>query len=91
MDLNITTSGKYLKFIRIERYYVLTDPSNSTFLSVYSRGPAHDVQIDKLGVYMKTHETKNGKPTWRNNQTGHSIFFHGENIKHQNEIKIYSL
>ena len=40
---------------------------------------------------MKTNETKNGKPTWTNNQTGHSIFFNGEKIEYQNKIKIYSL
>ena len=58
------------------------ETSNSSYLSVYSRGPAYDVQIDKLGVYKRTNETKNGKPTWRNNQTGHSIFYHGKKIKY---------
>ena len=53
---------------------------NPTSLSVYSRGPAFDVQIDKLGVYKITDETKNGKPTWRNNQTGISVYFHGNKI-----------
>ena len=56
---------------------IFLEISNSGYLSVYSRGPAHDFQIDKLGVYKRTNETKNGKPTWRKNQTGHSIFYHG--------------
>ena len=57
---------------------------NSSYLSVYSRGPAYDIQIYKLGVYKRTNETKNGKPTWRNNQTGHSIFYHGKKTKLKN-------
>ena len=60
---------------------VSRDPIDSTSLSVYSRGPAYDVQIVNLGVYKRTNETKNGKPTWRNNQTGISIFYHGKKMK----------
>ena len=52
------------------------------FLSVYSRGPSRDVQLDLLGVYTMTNDTKNEKPTWRNNVTDLSIYFHGENDKH---------
>ena len=52
------------------------------FLSVYSRGPSHDVQSHLLGVYTMTNDTKNEKPTWRNNVTDLSIYFHGENDKH---------
>ena len=52
------------------------------FLSVYSRGPSRDVQLDLLGVYMMTNDTKNEKPTWRNNDSYHSIYFHGEDDKH---------
>ena len=52
------------------------------FLSVYSRGPSRDVQLDLLGVYTITNDTKNGKPTWRNNVTDLSIYFHGENDMH---------
>ena len=66
--------------------YILTgyflEILNSSYLSVYSRGPAYDVQIDKLGVYKRTNETKNGKSTWRINQTGHSIFFNGKKINY---------
>ena len=47
-------------------------------MSLYSRGPSYDVQIDKLGVYKMTDDIKNGKPTWKNNQSGHWIFFHGK-------------
>ena len=68
-----------------------SETSDSSYLSVYSSGPAYDVQIDKLGVYKKTNETKNGKPTWKNNQTGHSIFYHGKKIKYLNKIKIFSI
>ena len=74
-------------FLKINHLYT-SDTWNSSYLSVYSRGPAYDVQIYKLGVYKKTNETKNGKPTWRNNQTGHSIFFNGKKINYQNKIKI---
>ena len=52
------------------------------FLSVYSRGPSRDVQLDLLGVYTMTNDTKNEKPTWRNNDSYHSIYFHGEDDKH---------
>ena len=57
-------------------------PAGPRFLSVYSRGPSRDVQWHLLGVYTMTNDTKNGKPTWRNNNTYQSIYFHGENNKH---------
>ena len=68
-----------------------TDLLNSNSLSVYSRGPASFIQIDKLGVYKKTNETMNGKPTWRNNQTGHSIFYHGEILNVKTKLNILYL
>ena len=61
--------------------YIFSESSDvPVYLSVYSTGAARDVQIDKLGVYKITNYTKNGKPTWRNNQTEYSVYYHGKNI-----------
>ena len=65
----------------LQNLLILVDPLNQTSLTVYSSGPAYDVQIYKLGVYKKTDEIKNGKSTWRNNQTGISIYYHGKIIE----------
>ena len=51
------------------------------YLSVYSSGPSHDVQLDKLGVYELTHATKNGKPTWRNKENLQFIYLHGMQVE----------
>ena len=65
--------------------YFLERP-NSSYLSVYSRGPAHDVQIDKLGVYMKTNETRNGKPIWIKKHQ--SIYYHGNLALYSDKTQI---
>ena len=40
-------------------------------------GAADEFQFDKQGVYKITNETKNGKPTWRN-ERGLFIFYNGK-------------
>ena len=58
------------------KYYEDEPAAKPIFLSLYIRGPSYDVQIDKQGVYKMTDDIKNGKPTWKNNETGYWIFFH---------------